>query len=89
MAAFWYALESSAQCASIESNFIALQRPVQVLQTDETGHVYLRVEFNSNSSFFDFTTVVADVSIFNYWYQMIGYYWFTKINNKTLYGRFW
>ena len=89
MTAFWYSIESSAQCASNELNFIALGRFVQVLQTNETGHVSLRVEFNSNSSFFYFTTVVADVSMFNYWYQMIGYYWFTEMNNKTLYGRFW
>ena len=40
MTAFWYPFESSAQCASNESNFIALGRSVQVLPLDEDGHVY-------------------------------------------------
>ena len=47
--AFCYFLESSFQCGSNESNSISLWHSVQVLPTDETSHVYLRVEFNSNS----------------------------------------
>ena len=38
--AFCYFLESLAQCASNESNSIALRHPVQVLPSDETDHVY-------------------------------------------------
>ena len=38
--AFCYFLESLAQCASNESNPIALRHSVQVLPSDETGHVY-------------------------------------------------
>ena len=37
--AFWYFLESFAQCASNESNPIALWHSVQVLPSDEKGHV--------------------------------------------------
>ena len=38
--AFCYFLESFAQCASNESSFIALRHSIQVLPSDETGHVY-------------------------------------------------
>ena len=38
--AFWYFLESLAQCASKIFNSIALRHSVQVLLSDETLHVY-------------------------------------------------
>ena len=38
--AFCYFLESLTQCASNESNLIALRHSIQVLSQDETGHVY-------------------------------------------------
>ena len=40
MTVFYYSLESFTQCASNESNFISLRHSVQVLPSDETGHVY-------------------------------------------------
>ena len=40
MTAFYYSLESFTQCASNESNFISLRHSVQVLPSDEKGHVY-------------------------------------------------
>ena len=48
--AFCYFLESLAQCASNEFNFIALRHSVQVLSSDERGHVY-RNKANSASNF--------------------------------------
>ena len=48
---FCYFLESLAQCSSNKSNLIVLGHSVQVFPTDERGHVYLRVDINSNSFF--------------------------------------
>ena len=48
--AFCYFLESLAQCASNDFNSIALRHSVQVLSSDETGHVY-RNEAISASNF--------------------------------------
>ena len=40
MTALYYSLESFTQCASNESNFISLRHSVQVLPSDEKGHVF-------------------------------------------------
>ena len=49
--AFYYSLESLAQCASNESNPYALRHSVLALPTDETGHVY---QNDILASIFDF-----------------------------------
>ena len=53
--AFCYFLESLAQYASNESNPIALRHSVQVLPSDETGHIYRnKTILASNFNFTDY-----------------------------------
>ena len=56
--AFCYFLESLAQCASNKSNLITLRHSVQVLPSDETGHVYRNVFISaSKPAIFIATTI--------------------------------
>ena len=63
--AFYYSLESFTQCASNESNFISLRHSVQVLPSDEKGHVYRNQAISASnfifSNYFNFQSLYVKI----------------------------
>ena len=63
--AFYYSLESLTQCASNESKFISLRHSVQVLPSDEKGHVYRNQAISASnfifSNYFNFQSLYVKI----------------------------